>query len=44
MIIKNNNQYKIILANIRVDKKIDEAYLDGRYGGIPLLEPVKKLS
>ena len=40
----NSSIYSLDEYNIRVDKKIDEAYLDGRYGGMPLLEPVKKLS
>lgn len=32
----NCNMYSLDEYNVRADKKIDEAYLNGRYGGIPL--------
>lgn len=41
---KNNNGesklYSLEEFNVRFDKKIDRAYLDGRYGGIPIFDAV----
>lgn len=40
-ISKINNKSKLYSLeeyNVRFDKKIDKAYLEGRYGGIPIFD------
>ncbi len=39
---KNNisNLYSLEEFNVRFDKKIDKAYLEGRYGGVPIFDEV----
>lgn len=34
------NVYSLEDYNVRIDKKIDAAYLDGRYGGVPIFSTV----
>ena len=36
----NSNIYSLDEYNVRFDKKIDKAYLDGRYGGVPLFTTI----
>ena len=32
--------YSLEEFNVRFDKKIDKAYLDGRYGGVPIFDTI----
>lgn len=45
---KNNNGetslYSLDEFNIRFDKKVDKAYLDGRYGGVPIFRTIFPVS
>lgn len=36
----NSNIYSLDEYNVRFDKKIDKAYLEGRYGGVPLFTTI----
>ena len=33
-------QLKSIIDQLKTDKKIEKAYLDGRYGGVPVFDSI----